>query len=160
MALTIFPEDEPAEHMEGHVGRTFRTLLVEDDFASRLLLQTFLSRFGECHIAVNGKEAVDAFRLAAERDERYDLICMDIMMPGMDGIAAVRHVRAIEESCGICSTQGAKIVMTTAVDDIHEVGRCYHELCDAYLVKPIDLAKLLLLMHSWDLTSRYANMKV
>ncbi|MEI9971968.1 MAG: Hpt domain-containing protein [Ignavibacteriota bacterium] len=34
-----------------------RTLLVEDDFTSRLLLQTFLARYGECHIAVNGREA-------------------------------------------------------------------------------------------------------
>ena len=42
-------------------------LLVEDDFASRLLLQTFLSRYGECHIAVNGREAVEAFRAALEQ---------------------------------------------------------------------------------------------
>ena len=39
-----------------------KTLIVEDDFTSRLFLQTFLSRYGECHIAVNGKEAVEAFR--------------------------------------------------------------------------------------------------
>src|ERR1017187_6486405 len=50
-------------------GRNLWTLLVEDDFASRLLLQTFLSRYGECHIAVNGREAV---RSALERGERYD----------------------------------------------------------------------------------------
>lgn len=158
MALTMI--SEPVENEETCAGGPLRMLLVEDDFASRLLLQTFLSRFGECHIAVNGAEAVEAFRRAAMRDERYDLVCMDIMMPGMDGIEAVRRVRAIEESDGICSTRGARIVMTTAVDDIHEVGRSYHELCDGYLVKPIDLAKLLLLMHSWELTGGYANMNV
>ena len=43
-----------------------RTLIVEDDFTSRLLLQSFLSQYGECHIAVNGKEAVEAFRAAQE----------------------------------------------------------------------------------------------
>ena len=41
-----------------------RTLIVEDDFTSRLLLQTVLSRYGECHVAINGKEAVEAFRMS------------------------------------------------------------------------------------------------
>ena len=43
-----------------------KTLIVEDDFTSRLLLQASLSAYGECHIAVNGKEAVEAFRTARE----------------------------------------------------------------------------------------------
>ena len=126
-------------------------LLVEDDFASRLLLQTFLSRYGECHVAVNGREAVEAVRSVLERGQRYDLICMDIMMPEMDGREAVRRVRALEEEHGILSTSGAKIIMTTAVDDIKEVIRCFQELCDAYLVKPIDFAQLLSHMKSYQL---------
>ncbi len=128
-----------------------RMLLVEDDFASRILLQTFLSNYGECHVAVNGREAVEIFRYGLERGQRYDLIAMDIMMPEMDGREAVRHIRALEEEHGIPSTSGAKIVMTTAVDDVKEVIRCFHELCDSYLVKPIDLAKLLDQMRAYQL---------
>ncbi len=132
-------------------GGQLRMLLVEDDFASRLLLQTFLSRYGECHVAVNGREAVGAFSAALERGQPYDLICMDIMMPEMDGREAVRQVRAIEDAHGILSTFGAKIIMTTTVDDIKEVIRCFRELCDAYLMKPIDLNKLLYHMKSFRL---------
>ena len=132
-------------------GGHLRALLVEDDFASRLLLQTFLSRYGECHVAVNGREAVDAFSAAMERGQPYDLVCMDIMMPEMDGREAVRQVRAIEAAHGILSTFGAKIIMTTTVDDIKEVIRCFRELCDAYLMKPIDLGKLLYHMKSYRL---------
>jgi len=132
-------------------ARIVRMLLVEDDFASRLLLQTFLSRYGECHVAVNGKEAVEACRSALEQGLKYDLICMDIMMPEMDGREAVRQVRALEESHGIFSSSGAKIVMTTAVEEIKEVIHCFQELCDAYLMKPIDLAQLLSLMKSYQL---------
>jgi two-component system, chemotaxis family, chemotaxis protein CheY len=131
--------------------RTVRMLLVEDDFASRLLLQTFLSRYGECHVAVNGREAVEAFRTAMEQGQKYDLICMDIMMPEMDGREAVRQVRALEESRGILSSSGAKIIMATAVEDVKEVSRCFKELCDAYLVKPIDLSQLLNLMKRYHL---------
>jgi len=132
-------------------GGKLRMLLVEDDFASRLLLQTFLARYGECHIAVNGREAVDAFRAALDRGQSYDLVCMDIMMPEMDGREAVRQIRAMEEDRGVLSTSGAKIIMTTAVDDIREVIRCFQELCDAYLVKPVNLAKLLGYLKSFQL---------
>lgn len=132
-------------------GGHLRVLLVEDDFSSRLLLQTFLSGYGECHVAVNGLEALAAFGAALERGERYDLICMDIMMPEMDGREAVRRLRALEEVHGILSTSGAKIIMTTAVDDIKTVSRCFEDLCDGYLTKPIDLAKLLAAMKSYQL---------
>jgi two-component system chemotaxis response regulator CheY len=132
-------------------AKHLRMLLVEDDFSSRLLLHTFLSRYGECHVAVNGREAVEAVRSALEREEHYALICMDIMMPEMDGREAVRLVRGMEEAKGIHSTAGAKIIMTTAVDDVKEVARCFRDLCDGYLVKPIDLAQLLSQMRSYQL---------
>ncbi|HLK21914.1 MAG TPA: response regulator [Bryobacteraceae bacterium] len=132
-------------------ARIVRVLLVEDDFVSRLMLQTFLSRYGECHIAVNGKEAVEAFQIALEQGQKYDMICMDIMMPEMDGREAVRQIRALEEGHGILSSSGAKIVMTTAVEDIKEVIQCFQQLCDAYLMKPIDLGQLLSLMKCYQL---------
>jgi two-component system, chemotaxis family, chemotaxis protein CheY len=120
-----------------------KTLIVEDDFTARLLLQGFLSKYGECHIAVNGKEAVEAFRMANDSGSRYDLVCMDILMPEMDGHAAAQKIRSLERDRGIFSDEGAKIVMTTSVEDMTDVIRSFRDLCDAYLVKPIDLATLL-----------------
>ena len=136
---------------QGQVPASLRILLVEDDFTSRLVLQRFLGRYGECHIAVNGREAVEAFSAALKRGKRYDLICMDIMMPEMDGHEAVQRVRAMEEEQGIASSGGVKIVMTTALDDIKEVSRSYMELCDGYLVKPVNLNKLRAYLRSFGL---------
>jgi two-component system chemotaxis response regulator CheY len=133
------------------VDKPLRILLAEDDFSCRLLLQTFLSRYGECHVAVNGIEAVEAFRNSMEQEQPYDMICMDIMMPEMDGREAVRRIRAIEEASGILSTTGAKIIMTTTVQDIKEVILCFQELCDAYLMKPIDLEELVGQMKTYQL---------
>src|SRR5580693_227748 len=120
-----------------------RTLIVEDDFTSRLLLQSFLAQYGECHIAVNGMEAIAAFRASQQSGNKYDLICMDIMMPEMDGQTAVREIRAIEEAGGTFSSSGVKIIMTTALDDVKNVVQSYKALCDAYLFKPIDTGRLL-----------------
>jgi two-component system chemotaxis response regulator CheY len=126
-------------------------LLVEDDFASQLLMRTFLARFGACDVVVNGREAVQAFRTALEGSRRYDLICMDIMMPEMDGREAMRQVRDLEEAHGIFPPDGTKIFMTTAVSDRKEVIRCFQDFCDAYIRKPIDLANLLRQMKAHQL---------
>lgn len=120
-----------------------KTLIVEDDFTSRLLLQEILKRFGEIHIAVNGKEAVAAVRAAMEARAPYDLICLDIMMPEMDGSEALKRIREMEEAQGIISSRGAKIFMTTALDQMKNVFQAFYGLCDAYLYKPIEKAKLL-----------------
>ena len=120
-----------------------KTLVVEDDFTSRLLLQTFLARYGECHVAVDGKEAVKAFQIASDHGSPYNLVCMDILLPTMNGTEAVKQIRKLQESRGIPSARAAKIIMTTGVSDMNEVFRSFDQSCDAYLFKPIDTAKLL-----------------
>ncbi len=123
-----------------------KVLIVEDDFTSRLLLQKLLAPYGEGHIAVNGREAVSAFRGALESGQPYDLVCLDIMMPEKNGHEALKEMRALEENRAIVSTRGAKIIMTTALGDIKNVTSAYDALCDGYLVKPIDKAKLIALL--------------
>ena len=120
-----------------------KSLIVEDDFTSRVLLQEFLKPFTIAHIAVNGKEAIDVVRTALESGEPYQLICMDIMMPEMDGQSALKHIRALEEARGIFSSQGAKIIMTTALRDMKNAMTSFKGLCDAYVVKPISKAQFL-----------------
>jgi two-component system chemotaxis response regulator CheY len=120
-----------------------KTLIAEDDFTSRLLLLTLLKNYGPIDIAVNGREAVDAVRVALEAGKPYDLICLDIMMPEMDGQQALKTIRNLEEAQGVLSSNSAKIVMVTALDDLKNVGAAYHSLCDAYLTKPIHKAKLM-----------------
>jgi len=107
------------------------------------LLQEFLKSYGPSHIAVNGNEAVEAVRLALEASERYDLICLDIMMPELDGQAALMQIRDLEKAKGIWSSSGSKVVMTTALGDMKNVARAFEGFADAYLTKPIDKTKLL-----------------
>ncbi len=120
-----------------------KALIAEDDFTSRLLLQEFLKKYGTSHVAVNGKEAVEAVQASLEADEPYDLICLDIMMPEMDGQEALRQIRGLEEKKGILSTHGAKIVMTTILGDHKNMIAAFAGLCDAYLTKPIRKVDLL-----------------
>ncbi len=120
-----------------------KTLIVEDDFTSRLLLIKLLTPYGAAHPAVNGREAVEVVRRAMEDGEPYDLICLDIMMPEMDGQTALKRIRAIEAEKGISAGTAAKIIMTTALNDMINVAGAYKSMCDGYLVKPIAKTKLL-----------------
>jgi len=120
-----------------------KTLIVEDDFTSRLILQDLLSPYGPTHIAVNGTEATEAVRLAAEGAEPYNLVCLDILMPGKDGHEVLKEIRDMEDSRGVLSTQGVKIVMTTSLSDMKNVLSAFKGLCDGYVTKPVDKAKLM-----------------
>ena len=128
-----------------------KTLIVEDDFTCRVLLQSLLAPYGECHVAVDGKEALDAYNLAWKAGEPYDLICLDIMMPEMDGQGVLREIRNHEESWDIRSHRGATIIMTTALDDVGNVMSAFDGLCDGYLVKPIEREKLEKMLEQFEL---------
>lgn len=119
-----------------------RCLVVEDDLVSRNLLLHYLARHGVCHAAVDGVEAVLAVRLALEKKEPYDLICLDIMMPNMSGQEALKNIRDLERLHGLDFGRGAKIVMVTALSDPHTIMDAFKEQCDSYLTKPIDAEKL------------------
>ena len=119
-----------------------KTLIVEDDYISRQLQEQYLNQYGPCHTAENGIDALDAIKEGLEWDQPYDLICMDIMMPELDGQNALREIRAFEESKGISSTRGVKVIMTTALNEIASVKEAYLSLCDGYLVKPIRKERL------------------
>jgi two-component system, chemotaxis family, chemotaxis protein CheY len=117
-------------------------LVVEDDFTSRKLLQSIIAEYGECDVAVNGEEAVEAVRGALENNRPYDLICLDIMMPEMDGQEALRQIRALEDQKELRGLSGAKILMTTALGDSGNVMAAFRSQCDGYITKPIDKKKI------------------
>lgn len=86
---------------------------------------------------------MDAFRMALAEGAPYDLICMDIRIPGMSGVESVRQIRAMETEDGVLSSNGAKIIMQTSVDNPRDIVQSFHALCDAYLPKPISAASLI-----------------
>ncbi len=121
--------------------RELKTLIVEDEFTSRFIIQEFLFPLGTCHVAVNGFEAILAFKTALTEKKPYDLICLDIMMPGMDGIDVAKEMRRLEGVLG--REKPSKIIMTTAVSDQKIILEMFEQkLCDAYLLKPIQQEKL------------------
>ena len=126
-------------------------LVVEDDFISRKLLCRYLDPFGECDVAVNGVEAVSAVRHALEGGASYDLICLDIMMPGISGLETLKSVRDLEQEFDPEGNHRAKVIMTTALEDAENVRMAFEATADDYIVKPIIKKKFLAKIHELGL---------
>lgn len=131
-----------------------RILIAEDDLVSRKFLFKFLDRYGECDLVVDGLEALDACLLAIKEDKLYDLICLDIMMPKVDGVKVLKSIRDLEKQKGIAPEKRSKIIMVTALGETQLVQNAFEIGCDAYAAKPIDTVKLVKVLEDFGITEK------
>ena len=117
-------------------------LIVEDDFASRKFMMDYMEKYGECDGTVDGKEAVEAFMMAIDDDEPYDLICLDIMMPEMDGYQVLKAIREIEKEEGITGKDQVRVIMMTALSEEKNVKKAFDMGASVYCNKPVDTKRL------------------
>ncbi len=121
-----------------------KALIVDDDFYSRNMIHEILRSVAQCDIAVNGEEAIEAFRRGLSDGEPYDLICLDLLMPEMDGQQALREIRSIEKDYELGPEKESKVIVTTMLDDEKETHDAFFlGGATSYLVKPIDEEKLI-----------------
>lgn len=120
-----------------------KVLIAEDDLASRRFLSKFLTQYGEVDLVVDGLEALDAYLIAIKEEAPYDLICLDIMMPKVDGVKVLNAIRDFETKQGVVPEQRVKVIMTTALAETDYVNRAFEIGCEAYAAKPIDTNKML-----------------
>ncbi len=124
-----------------------KALIADDDFISYRLLEKILTPFGACDIAKDGAEAVRLFESALQSTQPYDLVCLDIMMPKMNGQEVLKTIRRLEREQEVAEENEAKIFMTTALDSPQNVVDAYFRGgCSAYLVKPIKKQEVQLLL--------------
>ena len=120
-----------------------RILIAEDETTSRQLLAAHLSKLGTCDEVENGEDAVAKVKQALAAKQHYDLICLDIMMPYLDGHGAIKAIRELEHEHGLMLGDGAKILMTTVLDDSKNIFGAFKANCDGYVLKPIDKTSLM-----------------
>lgn len=119
-----------------------KILVVEDDLASRKFLAKFMSQYGDVDMVIDGLEALDAYLISVKDGQMYDLICLDIMMPKVDGVKVLRAIRDYETSRGVLPEKRVKVIMTTALQETDMVQQSFEIGCEAYAAKPINIEKL------------------
>jgi PAS domain S-box-containing protein len=125
--------DEPA-------GRGLSVLVAEDNDINALLLRALLVKLGHRPtIAANGDAALESFAAARAAGMPFDLVLMDVHMPGLDGIEAARQIRDIEAGQDAPRTP---IIALTANAFSEDRDACLAAGMDAFLVKPLDRDRL------------------
>lgn len=114
-------------------------LIVEDDVFSRKFMLKFLSKYGNCKTAEDGETAVQMYKEAVENRKPYDLICLDIKMPKLDGYETLAQIRSFEEENNFTRQQEVKVIMTSGMDTSTNATKAFELGCVAYTSKPIDI---------------------
>lgn len=127
-------------------------LIVEDDFVSYKLLQKLLAPYGECVTVTSGPEAVEVHTKALKKKEPFDLVCLDIMLPGMNGLEVLENIRNAEKKG---KTAPTKVIMVTALSDEESIKKSFKQHAEAYLVKPIYKDKLASVMKKLGFKHHY-----
>ena len=113
-----------------------KALIVDDCEIARGLLEVALEKHARIEQAENGQQAVQMVERSLEQSMPYDLICLDLNMPGMSGHETLRAVREREEQ--LATDERAIVFMITASsspDDMMEA--LLSGSCDDYLTKPV-----------------------
>lgn len=122
--------------------KRIKVLIADDNLPNRIFLAKCLEEYGTIESVENGKEALLLFEQALNQNRPFDLICLDIMMPDMDGRMTLKHIRFMENERGISFKNRSKILMLSALDDKDSVIGAFEDQCDGYLVKPFNRAEI------------------
>lgn len=113
-------------------------LIVEDETISRRILLKTLDNYGRCQEAENGALALELFAEALRNNMGYDVVTLDISLPGMSGLDVLLKIRGVEKAHKVPPPKKAKIIVITSHVDKDHVNPCIPASCDGYIIKPID----------------------
>jgi two-component system, chemotaxis family, chemotaxis protein CheY len=129
-----------------------RSLVVEDSPASRALLKRLLSVYGECAGAEDGISGLEAFKQGLSgAGQQYDLLCIDLELPGLDGVELLSRIREMERERKLKPT---KVLIITGTADETNVRRVSELGADGYVLKPVDPQKLSKLLQETGISSK------
>ena len=115
--------------LENYDEQVPRLLIVDDNEVNRILLERlFRSQGYETDSAVDGQAALQQLQA-----HPFDIVLMDIMMPVMDGLTALEHIRASEDTASL------PVVLISAMSDADDIVRGLELGANDYITKPVDM---------------------
>ena len=115
---------------------SINSLVVEDNTIFQKIMYNILKNYGSCTVAKNGFDGLEQYKKSLEDNLHFDLICLDIEMPKMDGVTLLDKIRKLEKEH--ISEKRSIIVMVTANGEQEVVRRCCRLGCSSFLIKPVD----------------------
>jgi len=128
-----------ASYLDPRAGPPGTILIADDDAANRQILARLLNLLGhDVTMAENGRKV-----LTLLQQRPFDLALLDVVMPEMDGIAALKQIKADAQ------LQEMPVIMVSGLDEVASVVRCIEEGAEDYLTKPLDPVILSARINAW-----------
>jgi CheY-like chemotaxis protein len=122
------------------LGRSQSVLIAEDNEINALLTRSLVEKSGHlATVVADGAQAVDAWAAARDAGRPFDLVLMDLHMPGTDGLQAAARIRALEAEAG---SRATPIVALTANASAEDRAACLAAGMEDFLTKPVDRERL------------------
>ena len=136
-----------------------KTLIIDDDHASIAILEALLANYCECSVATNGKNGIKLFEEEYKSGRPFEIVLLDIIMPGLDGIETLKRLRRIELSSRKAQLYGrydglTRIIMQTSSEDPKHFMASYMEgKCSGFINKPYSKDEIIMkVLGKTDLT--------
>jgi two-component system, chemotaxis family, chemotaxis protein CheY len=100
------------------------------------LIKAVFSPFGRCDLALDGCKGIDLFKRAHEEGRPYDVVFLDVVMPGISGLETLDCLRQIEREKNISGEAQAKVLVITGYNDPKIALRTFDKDIERYLPKP------------------------
>ncbi|MFP4446110.1 MAG: response regulator [Desulfosudaceae bacterium] len=114
-----------------------KILIVDDSASIRENFLAILEPLAECHLATNGREALELIQQTQGGAQNFDMVIMDIIMPEKDGLTAVKEIREFESRMGWNGDDTLTIIIVTTIKDPSRILIAQYECgADAYISKP------------------------
>jgi len=120
-----------------------RALIVEDAPVNREFLILALKPYADCTPAGSGEEGLAAYTRALRDGQPYDVVFLDIMLPGIDGLKTLELMRAEEDREELPESRRARVIVTTVLDDDRAASRAFISgRAVSYMTKPFRLRQI------------------
>ena len=116
--------------------KTIKALIVEDVFLIERLIEHIIGPYAVCKSVQNGKDAVSLFTKEYFNGEPFNLVCLDIYLPEMDGIEVLQGIRSFEDEIRIKEDERTRILMVTSLANQNIIKKARKIGCDGYITKP------------------------
>lgn len=122
-----------------------KALIIEDEQVNREFLLLALKPHATCVAVGTGEAGLKEHRRALTADEPFELIFLDVMLPGIDGLRALEQLRATEDAFDLSESARAKVIVTTVLNDHQTASRAFiHGHAASFLTKPFRASELML----------------
>lgn len=120
----------------------YKILIVEDNPIASLLQKSIMSTFGVSDAVSDGVTALELFRLSLKENSPYDIILLDLVMPGIGGADVLKQIRELEEQNNIKGLERTKVITLTTSRDSSTLMDLFRAETDAYIIKPLTKDKI------------------